>query len=344
MAVAEDHPSVEELAAFILGTLGKETQVSIEAHVATCTSCQERAINTPGDSFVELLRSALVCTSRGTDSFVDAASQMQTPLPLEAIAVTDALMPAELNCPEVADAVPLALARHERYCVVRLLGAGGMGAVYEAEHRVMKRPVALKVIKRTYTASAAALERFRREVRAAARLSHPNIVATYDAEDAGETHFLVMEYVEGIDLGRLIQECGPLPVDRACDYIRQAALGLQYAFEQGMVHRDLKPHNSMPTPDCRVKMLDFGLAHFASGRLHGGPDGHRHRPEHGRLHRPGAGRQRPPGRHSIRHLPDFSSSSNAPLPSAAPGGPQSFWLCRMLSIWASSLGKSTGLV
>jgi WD40 repeat protein len=264
MAVAEDHPSVEELAAFTLGTLGEETQASIEAHVATCTSCQERAVNTPGDSFVELLRSALVYTSRGTDTFADAASQMQTPLPLEAIAVTDALAPAEPDCPEAPDALPPELARHERYRVVRLLGVGGMGAVYEAEHRVLRRPVALKVINRAYVASAAALERFRREVRAAARLSHPNIVTTHDAEDAGETHFLVMEYVKGTDLGRLLLEHGPRSVDRACDYVRQAALGLQHAFEQGMVHRDLKPHNLMLTPGGCVKILDFGLACFAS--------------------------------------------------------------------------------
>ncbi len=264
MPIAEDHPSVEELAAFTLGTLGEEAQTSIEVHVATCTSCQERAVNTPGDSFVELLRSTLVGTSRGTDSFVDAASQMQTPLPLEAIAATEALAPAESDCPAIPDGLPPELARHERYRAVRLLGVGGMGAVYEAEHRVMQRPVALKVIKRAYVASAAALERFRREVRAAARLSHPNVVTTYDAEDAGETHFLVMEYVEGIDLGRLVQERGPLPVDRACDCIRQAALGLQHAFEQGMVHRDLKPHNLMLTSAGRVKILDFGLAHFAS--------------------------------------------------------------------------------
>jgi serine/threonine-protein kinase len=125
--------------------------------------------------------------------------------------------------------------------------------------------VALKVIKRAYTARADALERFRREVRTAARLTrHPNVVATTDAEDVGETHFLVMEYVEGTDLGRLVQERGPLPVDRACDYIRQAALGLQHAFDQGMVHRDLKPHNLMLTPDGCVKILDFGLARFAS--------------------------------------------------------------------------------
>jgi WD40 repeat protein len=271
MAVADVHPSVEELVAFTLGTLDEEAQAPIEVHVASCTSCQERAANAPGDRFVELLRSTYALTSRGAETFMEAAAQVQTPVLFAAVAGTEALAPAvapaapaESGRPEVPDAIPPELAHHERYRIVRLLGAGGMGAVYEVVHRVMQRPFALKVIKRAYTANAAALERFRREVRAAARLSHPNIVATTDAEDAGETHFLVMEYVEGTDLGRLVQERGPLSVDRACDYLRQAALGLQYAFEQGMVHRDLKPHNLMLTPDGRVKILDFGLACFAS--------------------------------------------------------------------------------
>jgi WD40 repeat protein len=280
MAVADVHPSIEELTAFTLGTLDEETQASIEGHVAACTSCQERGANAPGDNLVELVRRVRARTSRGADTFVEAAAQVQTPLLLSAVAVTDALTqavapsaPAESGRTEVPDALPPELARHERYRVMRLLGAGGMGTVYEAEHRVMQRPVALKVIKRAYTASPAALERFRREVRAAARLSHPNIVTTYDAEDAGETHFLVMEYVEGTDLGRLVKERGPLPVDRACEYARQAALGLQHAFEQGMVHRDLKPPNLMLTPGGCVKILDFGLARFAGEAALGGATG-----------------------------------------------------------------------
>src|SRR5262245_6812686 len=266
MAVADVHPSIEELTAFTLGTLDEETQASIEAHVAACTSCQERAADAPADNLVELVRRLGARTGRRADTFVDTAAQVQTPVPSAAVALTDALAPfafPESDPPEVPDALPPELARHERYRVVRFIGAGGMGAVYEAEHRVMQRPVALKVINRAYTANAAALERFSREVRAAAHLSHPNIVTTYDAEDAGETHFLVMEYVEGTDLGRLVQERGSLPVDRACDYVRQAALGLQHAFEQGMVHRDLKPQNLMLTDGGRVKILDFGLARFA---------------------------------------------------------------------------------
>ena len=129
----------------------------------------------------------------------------------------------------------------------------------------MDRPVALKLIRGDLLGNAALVERFRREVKSAARLaSHPNIVAAYDAEQAGETHMLVMEFIEGTDLAREVDRRGPLPVGEACDYARQAALGLQHAFEEGMVHRDIKPQNLMRTTRGRIKILDFGLARFAS--------------------------------------------------------------------------------
>jgi WD40 repeat protein len=145
-----------------------------------------------------------------------------------------------------------------------------MGSVYEAEQIAMQRRVALKVIHRAYTTDPAALERFRREVRAVALLSHPNIVTAYDAETAGELHFLVMEYVQGISLGWLVKERGRLPIDEACAYIRQAALGLQHAHERGLVHRDIKPDNLIRCSDGTVKILDFGLAALTAepgGRL-----------------------------------------------------------------------------
>src|SRR6516165_7970823 len=183
MPIAEAHPSALELAAFTLGTLDDEAQASIEAHVAACTSCQERAAVAPGDSLVELLRRVDARADRGADTFAEAAAQVQTPTPLAAVAETEGLAPAvalcvsaELGRPKVPDAVPPELARHERYLVLRLLGAGGMGAVYEAEHRVMQRLVAVKVINRAYTANAGALGRCRRGVRNAGRLSHPNFV------------------------------------------------------------------------------------------------------------------------------------------------------------------------
>jgi serine/threonine protein kinase len=138
-----------------------------------------------------------------------------------------------------------------------------MGVVFKAVHRLMDRVVALKVIDRRLTDRPGLAERFRREVKAAALLSHPNIVTAFDADQAGDTHFLVMEYVAGTSLDREVQRRGPLPVRQACDLARQAALGLQHAHERSMVHRDVKPQNLLLTPAGQVKILDFGLAHVA---------------------------------------------------------------------------------
>ncbi len=161
--------------------------------------------------------------------------------------------------------IPRDLAEHPRYAINRVLGIGGMGVVYQAQHRIMDRPVALKVIHPQALGNAQALERFRREVRAAAKLTHPNIVTAYDADQAGKHHFLVMEYVEGTTLSRLVERKGRLPVVLACQAIRQAALGLQHAFEQGMVHRDVKPQNLLMDRTGQVKIMDFGLARIALG-------------------------------------------------------------------------------
>src|SRR5262249_61893858 len=107
------------------------------------------------------------------------------------------------------------------------------------------RTVALKVIAKERVSNPMALARFYREVRAVAKLSHPNIVVAFEVNQVGETPFLAMENVEGIDLGRLVLQSGPLPIPNACEYIRQAAVGLQHAHEKGLVHRDIKPGNLM---------------------------------------------------------------------------------------------------
>jgi eukaryotic-like serine/threonine-protein kinase len=274
MPVIEEHPNITDLEAFALGTLDNASVASVEAHVAGCPTCQERAAAASGDTLVELLRRAHAQMGRRTDTVAEVA-RVQISAPVPARTEEDVFARASPSVSAGTEAlvsVPEELARHERYRVVRLLGEGGMGSVYEAEHRVMQRSVALKVINRAYTTRPAAVERFRREVRAAARLSHPNIVTTYDAEDAGDTHFLVMEYVEGISLGRLVKELGPLLVAEACEYIRQAALGLQHAHERGMVHRDVKPDNlilvASPVASAPgvVKVLDFGLAALTAER------------------------------------------------------------------------------
>ncbi len=135
--------------------------------------------------------------------------------------------------------------------------------VYRAEHGIMGREVALEVMSPRLLANAQAVERFRREVRAAAKLNHPNIVTAHDADEANGLHFLVMEFVDGQSLDRYVARKGPLPVTVACHVIRQAALGQAHAHQHGMIHRDIKPQNVMITRKGQIKVLDFGLARFA---------------------------------------------------------------------------------
>jgi serine/threonine protein kinase/lipoprotein NlpI len=152
----------------------------------------------------------------------------------------------------------------EPYILLKPLGRGGMGQVYQALHRRMKRVVALKVIRPELLSENSAVLRFHREIEAVARVSHPNIVLAYDAGEVQGTHFLVMEYVEGMDLARLLEVEGPLEPSRAVELARQVCLGLRHAHEQGLVHRDIKPSNLMwSVRDRLVKILDLGLA-----RLH----------------------------------------------------------------------------
>jgi serine/threonine protein kinase/WD40 repeat protein len=146
------------------------------------------------------------------------------------------------------------------YEVLGVLGQGGMGSVLRARHLKLGRTVALKLMRPECLASPGAVRRFQREVRALARLSHPNIVAAFDAGQLDGCLYLVMEHVEGTDLARLVERAGPLPVAQACDHICQAALGLQHAHERGLVHRDVKPSNLLVTPSGVVKLLDLGLA------------------------------------------------------------------------------------
>ncbi|NUQ66543.1 MAG: serine/threonine protein kinase, partial [Pirellulales bacterium] len=146
------------------------------------------------------------------------------------------------------------------YALLDKLGEGGMGQVFKAQHRRMERIVALKILPAEAIKSEESVQRFHREVKAAARLSHPNIVRAYDADEAHGLHFLVMEYVEGTDLASLVQAKGPLAQEVAADYICQAAKGLEYAHSQKIIHRDIKPSNLVLDTTGTVKILDMGLA------------------------------------------------------------------------------------
>ncbi|MFO1041723.1 MAG: SUMF1/EgtB/PvdO family nonheme iron enzyme [Planctomycetaceae bacterium] len=146
------------------------------------------------------------------------------------------------------------------YVILDKLGQGGMGMVLKAQHKRMGRVVALKVMAPAAMKAPDSVKRFHREVHAAAKLTHPNIVIAFDADEANGTHFLVMEYVEGTDLSAQVKKNGPFPVNLAVNCIIQAARGLEYAHEQGIVHRDIKPANLLMDAKGTIKILDMGLA------------------------------------------------------------------------------------
>jgi serine/threonine protein kinase len=151
-----------------------------------------------------------------------------------------------------------------KYRLLRLIGAGGMSSVYLAEHTTLQSKVAIKVLPIKRVDQSSYLARFEREAQTSARLSHPNIVRAFDLDTSGSIHFIVMEFVDGVDLHAKVKQDGPLPLRQAVDYTRQAALGLQHAHEEGLVHRDIKPANLILDARGTVKILDLGLA-FAKG-------------------------------------------------------------------------------
>lgn len=146
------------------------------------------------------------------------------------------------------------------YVLVDRIAAGAMGQIFKAQHRRMKRVVAIKLLAPSLLKNADSVRRFQREVEAAGKLMHANIVTAFDAGQAGGSHYLAMEYVEGRDLSAIVKDRGPLPIDEAIHYIRQAAMGLGYAHSQGIVHRDIKPANLLVDALGTVKILDMGLA------------------------------------------------------------------------------------
>jgi molecular chaperone DnaK len=153
------------------------------------------------------------------------------------------------------------------YVVVEKLGEGGMGEVFKAEHRRMKRIVAVKVLPQKATESEVNVRRFQREVEAAAKLVHPNIVTAFDADEAEGLHFLVMEFVDGVNLVDIVTRGGPMPLRRGVDYAFQTAKGLEFAHRMGVIHRDVKPSNLLVDKWDTVKILDMGLARLSDDHL-----------------------------------------------------------------------------
>src|SRR5437868_15393323 len=149
-----------------------------------------------------------------------------------------------------------------KFKLLERVGVGGMGQVFLCEHMFMRKRVAIKVLPPAKAEQPAALGRFYREARAAGGLQHPNIVRTHDIDQDGNLHFIVMDYVDGPNLLEIVKKFGPMDIGRATSYMRQAAAGLDYAFRNGIIHRDIKPGNVLIDRKGNAKILDMGLARF----------------------------------------------------------------------------------
>ena len=154
-----------------------------------------------------------------------------------------------------------------RYRIERKLGAGGMADVYLAEDQELGRRVAIKILNDRHAADDSFIERFRREAKNAAGLSHPNIVSIYDRGEAEGTYYIAMEFLDGRSLKELIVGRGPAPIKVTIDYARQILAAVGFAHKHGIVHRDIKPHNVLVGPEGRLKVTDFGIARSGASQM-----------------------------------------------------------------------------
>ena len=247
-APSSPHPSDQTLSSFGLGKLDDLTAQAVQKHLEDCSNCQKRVMEMSSDSFLDRVRGARAGQSAFGSSQPDGTRSHNQSPPLP---------------PPPADTLPPGFAENPDYEIKKELGRGGMGVVYLAHNKLMGREEVLKVMSRQIMEKPGVLDRFLREIRAVAKLRHANIVTAFAATRVGESIVFSMEHVEGLDLSKMVKAKGQLPVAHACNFIYQAALGLQHAHEEGLVHRDIKPHNLMLSrkgDKATVKVLDFGLA------------------------------------------------------------------------------------
>lgn len=278
-------PTREVLLAYHTGELQECSADEVIAHLSQCHNCQATvsAFGAAEDSLIAGLRRPpahelytdepecreLIERAKG---MVEGTQSIVTPEAGTSISKKQ-MPPTELfrGSPSSAAAVPGQL---REYRILEKLGQGGMGAVYKALHTRLDKLVALKVLPAESVQDAELVARFDREMKAVGKLEHPNIVRAMDAGCHEGTRFLVMEFIDGMDLGGIVKRCGQLRIADACEVIRQAALGLRHADEHALVHRDIKPSNLVLNADGVVKILDLGLALLQADRLAGDdPDG-----------------------------------------------------------------------
>lgn len=249
-------PQDEAFRGWLTGSLSLHDAEALFAHLDGCPRCQAKlaTVSDIGSTLVEYLRQPPV-----HDEFDDEPELRKAVA--RARAVGDTLPPPDRTS-EHGQPSPEIIGELGDYEILEKVAQGGMGTVYKALHTKLGREVALKVLPADRSANETAVARFEQEMMALGPLDHPHIVRALDAREVAGTRFLVMEYIDGVDLSRLVRRRGPLPVAEACELLRQAAVGLQYAHEHELIHRDVKPSNLIVDRQGQLKILDLGLARF----------------------------------------------------------------------------------
>ncbi len=268
-------PSSEELRQYLAGWIEESQASDIDAHLQTCDLCDLtlKELESHPETLLQSLHSTVghleAKDDRADQIRIDEegsqAGKLENSLIDQALQKARKLIDATAEAPEGTSKAPWGPTIKELgiYDLVRPLGRGGMGAVYLAIHRQLRKQVAIKLLPLVSGEDSDVRARFEREIRVVGKLNHPSIVAATDAGEIDGTQFLVMEYVPGLDLSRLARLMGRLPVADACELIRQVALGLSCAHAEGVVHRDVKPSNLMLDESGRIRILDFGLAQLS---------------------------------------------------------------------------------
>ena len=242
-----------ELQDFMLGKLPVPKSEEITAHLDQCPTCEDTVVG------LEKASDTLVNLLAGSDGDSSPAAYQENPDYDRAATAAQQVINSWMNH---TDSIPPSSVDQTigDYEIIETIARGGMGSVFRARHTRLEKEVAIKILPERKMQSPDAIARFSREMKIIGQMSHPTMVAATDAGADDGVHYLVMELVDGFDLGKLVRRCGPLQVADACELIRQSALGIQYAHEQDVVHRDVKPSNLMLANNSKVKVLDLGLA------------------------------------------------------------------------------------
>ena len=260
-------PGDDQLNNYAHGLLPEEYVEGLERHLEDCSICSDR-IDRLAVQFEPVISLLQTSSDLNDSTFLNEeeySSLVQKFASLPVVRSGDSV-PSKRETEKSSSAVspisPPRASLHELgpYLLVDIIGRGGMGTVYKAQHQSLRTTVAVKVIRSHRFQDVKARERFRREMEAAGKIIHPNVVQARDAGEFDGIHFLAMEFVDGQDLSALLKHHERLSVAHACEIIRMAAMGLQAIHHEGMVHRDLKPGNLMLARNGEVKILDLGLA------------------------------------------------------------------------------------